>query len=194
LALLDTARNLLSTTGKKLYVYNPTLGVDSTLLSGAADAAGQEYASLEEPDMDKEFEWARYTASEQEKDQYGQLNGAEPKRKFLSQFWHRRPLGFKEEYLKRVAYANSTLRILGRDGFKTDRGRVFIVYGPPDDYERHPNDSESRPYEIWSYNSIQGGVIFVFVLRQSGGDYELVHSTHRNELHDEDWGRFAGTR
>jgi GWxTD domain-containing protein len=194
LALLDTSRNLLSTAGKKLYVYNPTLGVDSTLLSGVADAAGREYATVEEPEMDKEFNWARYAANDQEKDQYTQLNGAEPKRKFLSQFWHRRPLGFKEEYLKRVSYANSTLRILGRDGFRTDRGRVYIVYGPPDDYERHPNDSESRPYEIWSYNSIQGGVIFVFVLRQSGGDYELVHSTHRNELHDEDWGRFAGTR
>lgn len=194
LALLDSARNILGTSGKKLYVYNPTLGVDSTLLTAAADLGGQEYASMEEPEMDKEFDMARYEASDHEKDQYRQLKGTDPKRKFLSQFWHHRPLGFKEEYLKRVAYSNSNLRIMGKDGYKTDRGRVYIMYGPPDDYDRHPSDSESRPYEIWSYNSIQGGVIFVFVLRQSGGDYELVHSTHRNELHDENWSRFAVTR
>ena len=194
LAMLDTSRNLLSTTAKKLYVYNPKLGVDSTLLASAGSLSGQEYVGIDEPEMNKEFEWAKYEANDQEKEQYSQLKGTDPKRKFLSQFWHRRPLGFKEEYLKRVAYANSSLRILGKEGYKTDRGRVQIVYGPPDDYDRHPSDSDSRPYEIWSYNNIQGGVIFVFVLRQSGGDYELVHSTHRNELHDENWTRFTATR
>ena len=77
---------------------------------------------------------------------------------------------------------------------KTDRGRVVIVYGQPDDIDRHPNETEVRPYEVWSYNNIQGGVIFVFVLRNAAGDYELVHSTHRDELHDENWDRVGVTR
>ncbi len=103
-------------------------------------------------------------------------------------------MGLKEEYLKRVTTANRDFRVLGRDGYKTDRGRVYIQYGPPDDYDRHPNETNSRPYEIWTYHSIQGGVIFVFVERQSGGDHELVHSTHRNEISDQNWQRFALTR
>ena len=74
------------------------------------------------------------------------------------------------------------------------RGRVVIMYGTPDDIERHPSETETRPYEIWSYNNIQGGVIFVFVQRNTAGDYELVHSTHRNELHDENWDRQGITR
>jgi GWxTD domain-containing protein len=194
LALLDSSRKVLASAGKKFYVYNASLGIDSTLLSLNASTVANDYATMDEQGMDTEFSWARYEASESEKDQYKKLKGDEPKRKFLSDFWRRRPLGLKEEYLKRVAYTNANHRILGREGYKTDRGRVYIVYGPPDDYDRHPSDSDTRPYEIWTYNSIQGGVIFVFVLRQSGGDYELVHSTHRNELHDENWGRFASTR
>lgn len=94
-------------------------------------------------------------------------------------------------YLARVAHANATYSNLGREGYRTDRGRVFIQYGAPDDYERHPNESDMKPYEIWSYNDIQGGVIFAFVQRNQGGDYELVHSNHRNELHDENWQRIA---
>jgi hypothetical protein len=111
----------------------------------------------------------------------------------MYEFWRRRPDSPREEYLKRVAYSNNNFQVMGREGYKTDRGRVYIVYGPPDDIERHPNDSNARPYEIWTYNNIQGGVIFVFVLRQIGGEYELVHSTHRNELHDENWQQYVVT-
>jgi hypothetical protein len=83
---------------------------------------------------------------------------------------------------------------MGREGYRSDRGRVYIVYGAPDDVERHPNEVDSKPYEIWSFHNIQGGVIFVFVQRNQGGDYDLVHSTHRNELHDENWDRVGITR
>jgi hypothetical protein len=74
-----------------------------------------------------------------------------------------------------------------REGYRSDRGRVHIMYGVPDDVERHPNETDMRPYEVWSYHAIQGGVVFVFVQRSTGGDYELLHSTHRNELHNENW-------
>ncbi|MCZ6777098.1 MAG: GWxTD domain-containing protein [Ignavibacteria bacterium] len=194
MALLDSARNVVSSSGKKFFVYNPTLGIDSTLLSLDRSLALTEYATKEEPEMDQEFAWVIYAATEDERNQYEQLQGTESKGKFLAEFWRRRPVGLKEEYLKRVATANRDFRVLGRDGYKTDRGRVYTQYGPPDDYDRHPNETNSRPYEIWTYHSIQGGVIFVFVERQSGGDHELVHSTHRNEISDQNWQRFAITR
>jgi GWxTD domain-containing protein len=192
--LVDSSRKVVSQSGKKFFVYNPTLGVDSTLLhAGTLAGSISDYAGVAEVDLDNEFAWAVHESNDVEETQYKQLKGEDSKRKFLSDFWQRRPLGLKEEYLKRVGHANASFRILGRAGFKTDRGRVYITYGPPDDYDRHPNDSNSRPYEVWSYNAIQGGVIFVFVQRSSGGDYELVHSTHRNELHDENWARYALT-
>jgi GWxTD domain-containing protein len=193
-ALLDSAKSAVSSSGKKFFVYNATLGVDSALLAGGGRLIVNEYEGMNEKDLDAEFDYARYVASETERDQFKQLQGVDSKGKFLSEFWHRRGLGLKEEYLKRVAYANDHFRVLGREGYRADRGRVYIIYGPPDDYDRHPSESETRPYEIWTYNSIQGGVLFVFVQRSTGGDHELVHSTHRNELHDENWQRFALTR
>ncbi len=208
LSLLDSSgRPPVASSGRKFFVYNATLGVDSSLLATSTSLPMTQYMSMDESELDRENEWCRYAAMDEEKDQYEGLGSAkdakteadakaivDAKRKFLSDFWRHRNPGLREEYLARVAYANANFRILSRDGFRTDRGRVHIIYGAPDDMERHPNETETRPYEIWSYNNIQGGVIFVFVLRNSAGDYELVHSTHRNELHDENWDRVGITR
>lgn len=194
LSIMGSDGKAVSTSGRKLFVFNPTLGVDSTLMTTAASMPMPQYMSMDESEMDREFQWARYTCLDDEKEQYGSLKGVDAKRKFLSDFWRRRGPGDRELYLARIAYANTQFRVLTREGYRTDRGRVMVVYGEPDDIERHPNETETRPYEIWSYNNIQGGVIFVFVLRNAAGDYELVHSTHRNELQDENWDRIGITR
>jgi GWxTD domain-containing protein len=191
--LRDTGATPLARSARRFFVFNPTLGIDSTLLAASSGVPMAVYASMEEPELDRECRWTRWEITDPEKQQFDQLKGADAKRKFLSDLWHRRPPGAREQYLARVAEANRTYSTLGREGYRTDRGRVYIIYGPADDYERHPNEQDSRPYEIWSYNNIQGGVIFVFVQRNQGGDYELVHSTHRNELHDENWMRYAQT-
>lgn len=193
LAIYDSTKKLLTSSAKKFFVYNATLGIDSSMLQLNASLSSGVYAVMNEADLDREFNWSRWEANETEKAQYTALQGAEAKRKFLTEFWSKRPAGKREQYLQRVAYANRHFNIMGREGYRTDRGRVHIVYGPPDDIERHPSEAGTRPYEIWSYNSIQGGVIFVFLLRREGGDYELVHSTHRNELYDENWMRYAET-
>lgn len=184
----------MSTSGRKLFVYNATLGVDSSLLTAASTLPMPQYMAMDEQELDREFQWTRYVSMDDERKQYEALQGVDAKRKFLSDFWRARGLGTREEYLARIAYANTNFRILSRDGYKTDRGRVMVMYGQPDDIDRHPNETETRPYEIWSYNNIQGGVIFVFVLKNAAGDYELVHSTHRDELHDENWDRVGISR
>jgi GWxTD domain-containing protein len=194
LSLLDTAGKVITTSGKKFYVYNSQLGVDSSMLSAAANLPMNIYMAMGEAELDQEFRWLRYEANDTERSNYEQLSGAESKRKFLSDFWRTRPAGRRDEYLARVAAANQTLRAGGKEGFRTDRGRVLIMYGTPDDVDRHPNEIDSRPYEIWSYTNIQGGVIFVFVQRTAGAEYELVHSTHRNELRDDNWDREGVTR
>jgi GWxTD domain-containing protein len=193
-SLHDTSSKPLAQSGRKFFVYNPALGIDSTLLTQASSLPLPMYASMDELELDREFKWSRFEISEAERSQFEQLKGAEVKRKFLSDVWRRRPAGARDEYMSRVSFVNSTYSMLAREGYRTDRGRVYIVYGAPDDYERHPNEPDMKPYEIWSYNNIQGGVVFVFLQRNQGGDYELVHSTHRNELHDEDWQRYAVSR
>jgi len=193
-ALLDSGKRVLTSSAKKFFVYNPSLGIDSSLTSSPGAGFSAVYAAMNEPELDREFTFAIYESTEDEEHRFKELSGVESKSTFLEEFWKRRPEGLRKEYLERVAYSNQNLRVLGREGYKTDRGRVHVVYGPPDDIERHPNEPDSKPYEIWSYNNIQGGVIFVFVQRISGGQYELVHSTHRNELRDDLWkSRYADT-
>jgi GWxTD domain-containing protein len=190
-ALLDSAKRPLAQSTRKFYVFNPTLGVDSTLLALGSSVPMAAYSSMEEPELDRDFKWGRYEFTEPEQSQYKQLTGADVKRKFLSDMWRHRPPGAREVYMARVTHANESYGMLGREGYRTDRGRVYIVYGPPDDVERHPNESDTKPYEIWTYNNIQGGVEFDFLQRIQGSDYELVNSTHRNELHDANWMQYA---
>ena len=190
IALFDSGKTTLTSSGKKFFVYNPSLGIDSTLLTRGGVLINT-FAGVGEAEMDKEFKWLMYESSDGEKAQYERLSSVDAKSKFLTEFWNRRPPGAREEFLNRVGYVNSKFQSMGREGYRTDRGRVYLVYGPPDDNERHPNDPDSRPFEVWSYYGLQGGVIFVFVQLQSGSTYELVHSTHRKELHDEGWQRFS---
>ena len=193
-ALLDTSKQILAQSSRKFFVYNPTLGVDTMLVSGRSSLPLAVYASMEEPELDREFKYAKYETTDTERKMYDQLKGVDAKRKFLTEMWSRRSPGEREQYLVRVEYVNTTYKSMMREGYRSDRGRVYIMYGPPDDIERHPNESDMKPYEIWTFNNIQGGVEFDFVQRSQGGDFELVNSTHRNELHDDNWRSYAQTR
>jgi hypothetical protein len=62
---------------------------------------------------------------------------------------------------------------MGDDGWRTDRGRIYIIYGPPDDVE-HQTDQQFREFEIWRYNKANRE--FVFWDRDGSGDYQLVRS------------------
>ncbi|MFZ4618947.1 MAG: GWxTD domain-containing protein [Bacteroidota bacterium] len=183
-------------TGKKFFVYNPSLPNDTTFTSAHNAVDATEYATMGEQELDKEFEQSRYFASKSEIDQYKKYSTVEAKRKALFEFWKSRDEDLstpeneqKTDYFKRVAYANQQYKTGFREGWKTDRGRVYILYGAPDDVERHANELDKKPYEIWTYNSIQGGVVFIFGDRTGFSDYILLHSTHRSELHDENWAR-----
>jgi GWxTD domain-containing protein len=89
---------------------------------------------------------------------------------FIEQFWQRRdptpgtPRNeFKEEHYRRIAFANDRFRTTaGIPGWKTDRGRIYITFGPPDELDRHPNggplhgDNLLYPFETWRYRYIAG--------------------------------------
>lgn len=76
-----------------------------------------------------------------------------------------------DEYYRRINYANDTFSGF-REGWKSDQGMVYIVLGQPSDIERHPFESDSKPYQIWYYFSINRQ--YIFVDETGFGDYRLI--------------------
>lgn len=154
-----------------------------------------EYAAKSEDEMDLEFKQATYLETDTEKKVYYRLN-VDGKRTFLAKFWKRhnpfpdRPAHlFKNDYFRRVEYANINFSTRQKRGWETDRGRVLLMYGTPDEVDRHYMDIDKKPYEIWYLHSLEGGVMFVFADLNGFGDFELVHSTYSRELNQPGWER-----
>ncbi|HEV8539371.1 MAG TPA: GWxTD domain-containing protein, partial [Bacteroidota bacterium] len=193
MSLVDSLQGVVTSTERKFFIYKPGMMLDSTVLA-TSDFLPGEYAFMTEAEIDREAAYTKYVLSDFERSQFDALTELKAKKQFLFDFWKRGEAGAapggsvtKKEYLRRIEMANQNFSSGMSDGWKTDRGRVYVVYGPYDEIERSPSSAESNPYEIWHYNSLQGGVIFVFVDRNGMGDYTLVHSTHRNEMHEDDW-------
>ena len=121
----------------------------------------------------------------------------EGKRAIITQFWNHRdpdPTTLVNEaqvdFNQRLQYVEQQFATPRQSGYKTDMGRIFLIYGPPSEIERFPSSIEAKPYQIWRYFEIEGGVEFVFVDKTGFGMMELVHSTARNELQDYQWQRW----
>ncbi len=139
-----------------------------------------------------------YVARPGEMATFESLN-ATGKANFMAQFWKDRdpspetPLNeFRDEHLRRLNFANDRFSIGFRDrsdGWRTDQGRVYIVYGPPDQIDRFPFTSGREAAEKWSYESLpgQGAAYFLFVDENGYGDYRMVTSSARGEKRDPTW-------
>jgi GWxTD domain-containing protein len=190
--LLDSSKAILASTSRRFFVFRPGGPADSSVASLGTGYQTSEFAVMNASDLDRQYDYITYLATDIERKQYAALSNVEGKRKFLYEFWlahdnNGAENSFKKEYFSRIDYADKTFSIGTKVGWKTDRGRVYMIYGPSSEVERYPSSADSNPYEIWHYNDIQGGVIFVFVDTHNLGDFMLVHSTHRNELQDANW-------
>jgi GWxTD domain-containing protein len=127
-----------------------------------------------------------YIIADEERAAFQRLTTDAEREKFIEQFWLRRDPKpgtveneFKKEHFRRIAYANDRFRTRsGRPGWQTDRGHMYIVYGPPDELEAHPSGAANRPpFEIWKYWHVEriGDNLFItFVDRTGSGDYSLA--------------------
>jgi GWxTD domain-containing protein len=103
-----------------------------------------------------------YIITNDERATFRGLSTDDERERFIQEFWERRDPTpgtpeneFKEEHYRRIAYANEHFQeAQGLAGWKTDRGRVYITYGPPDEKESHPN--ATPPNEQWLYRFIEG--------------------------------------
>ncbi len=151
---------------------------------------------MSEEECDDLFQKSRYISTAAEIRQYADLETLNAKREFLFNFWSERErtqqidkAKLRRDYMKRIELSNERFGNIQRAGWKTDRGRVFITYGEPSEIERFPSQLDAKPYEIWHYNHLDGGVIFVFADLTGFSDFILLHSTLRGELRDENWHR-----
>src|ERR1700680_4291185 len=137
-----------------------------------------------------------YIISPEERQAFLQLETNEEREQFIEQFWLRRSSNpdlpendFKEEHYRRIAYTNEHYAS-GIPGWKTDRGRMYIMWGPADEVESHPTggtydrpmeegggSTSTYPFETWRYRYMEGigeNVIWEFVDPSGSGEYHLT--------------------
>ena len=138
----------------------------------------------------------RYIITGGERKAFLQMATDEERENFIESFWLRRDPTpdsmeneYKEEHYRRIAYANDRYAS-GIPGWKTDRGRIYIAHGPPDEIESHPSGghyqrpyeegggfTSTYPFEIWRYRWIEGigtDVLLEFVDPTMTGEYRLT--------------------
>lgn len=171
------------------YILHP-LNMDEESQEFITALSQSRYYGLSEDELDNLFAQCRYIATPQEVNIFKSLSNPETKRTFLFKFWRSRVQDnedLEREYFSRVRFADENYGYINREGWRTDRGRVIIVYGRPDDIERQHSTLSEKPYEIWDYHELDGGAKFLFVDETGFGDYRLVSSTLRGEIQDPQW-------
>ncbi|MGB6801515.1 MAG: GWxTD domain-containing protein [Candidatus Sulfotelmatobacter sp.] len=134
--------------------------------------------------------------TDEERAAFKQLSNDEERDNFIEAFWQRRDPTpdteeneYKEEHYRRIAYANEHFAA-GIPGWKSDRGRMYIMYGPPDEIDSHPSggtyerpleegggETSTFPFEDWRYRYLEGigqEIIIEFVDTCMCGDYHMT--------------------
>lgn len=150
-------------------------------------------APLDSAQVEEEFRQVSFLLNRAQVESAKQL-GIGDKAAFLDSFWKRfdndprdADIPLRRSFLARVKLADERFGNSRSPGHQTDRGRIYSMFGEPDDREAHPIDLHAKPYEIWTYRHIEGGVMFAFVDRSGFGEYSLMHSTLRGEVNNPDW-------
>jgi GWxTD domain-containing protein len=134
--------------------------------------------------------------TDEERAAFKQLSNDEERDNFIEAFWQRRDPTpdteeneYKEEHYRRIAYANEHFAA-GIPGWKSDRGRIYIMYGPADEVDSHPSggtyerpmeegggETSTFPFEDWRYRYLEGigqEVIIEFVDSCMCGDFHMT--------------------
>lgn len=130
-------------------------------------------------EIDLLIDQLQYVAKETEIDYIRDGKTDADKQKRFLDFWKKKDPSpntkrneFMQEYYKRVILANKNFSTSYTQGWRTDMGMVFIIFGQPNNVERHPYEMDSKPYEVWDYYNINRQ--FVFIDNSGFGDYRLT--------------------
>jgi GWxTD domain-containing protein len=190
----------------RLTVFSLVLAGSSLL--GAAQSPAKSQDPMDKPrnvkpELKKAYkDWLEkdvtYVITDEERKAFKKLATDDERERFIEEFWRRRDPDpdtdeneFKEEYYERIAYANEHFAS-GIPGWKSDRGRIWIMYGKPDERETHPSggnyerpsyegggSTTTYPFEIWFYRYLAGvgsGIEIEFVDPTGSGEYRIARS------------------
>jgi GWxTD domain-containing protein len=188
---------------------NPSTNSSQSQSQAAADKKSAQQAKKAKQKRDKDLfneldsqykKWLNedvvYIISPEERSSFLHLSTNEEREQFIEAFWQRRNPDpdsadntFKEEHYRRIAYTNEHYSS-GIPGWKTDRGRIYIMWGPPDEVQTHPTggtydrpasegggETSTYPFEDWRYRYLEGigeNVELEFVDPTMSGEYHLT--------------------
>ena len=141
--------------------------------------------------------------TDEERKTFNSLKTDDEREQFIESFWLRRDPDpdtdaneYREEYYQRIAYANEHFTS-GIPGWKTDRGRIYIMFGPPHEKETHPSggsydrpiwegggSTSTYPFEIWWYRYLEGvgsDVEIEFVDPTGSGEYRIARNPNEKD-------------
>src|SRR5438034_5441141 len=155
------------------------------------------------PELNKAYkDWLEkdvaYIITDEERKAFKKLQTDDERERFIEEFWRRRDPDpdtdeneYREEYYERIAYANEHYAS-GIPGWKTDRGRIYITWGKPDEVESHPSggsyeresyegggSTSTYPFERWFYRYLPGvgsGIELEFVDPTGSGEYRIARN------------------
>lgn len=193
LSLSDSVTNKMAKNRKRFTIINPNINETKTNI-GTSHLMLSEFGTMRNEQLAEVFLVSRYLASQKEIAFWGTLKDSTEKQEFLYQFWKKRDATpgtinneTKQIYFNRVEIANKRFDTFNKKGSLTDRGRVFCIYGEPNEIERYPNKPDLKPYEIWHYYTNDGNTIFVFAKINLFTEMQLIHSNKIGELQNPSW-------
>jgi GWxTD domain-containing protein len=166
------------------------------------------FAAMGEAELDQAKEPLGMIAKSGELSSWEKSLSPKAKRNFLARFWVSRdptpdtPRNeAREAFYQKVEFANRTYRRASRDqaGWRSDRGRIYLRNGPPDEVLRQGAQgpggrlqARALPYEVWRYTASGKDRFYIFVDRTGAGAYALVHSNDVREVKIANWNEFFG--
>ena len=131
-------------------------------------------------DYETAVKMLKYLATSDENKKLEEAKTPEARRTAWDEFWrlrdddpHDQVNPTKQEYFRRIRHANRNFTLMKREGWRTDRGRVYITFGEPDEVDDYPFELSSKPYQIWYYYRINPARQFLFIDEWGDGNFEL---------------------
>ncbi len=193
----DSLNQVLSQ--RKAFFYRSNPGAELKIDDVTADEVSQSFvADMTDNEVLSEYINALYPISTEMERALAQntvrKNEINQMQKYFYNFWYTRdmtnPRAAWEGYKEKLDEVNKVFSTRIRKGYETDRGRVYLQYGPPNTIAKSDFEPSAYPYEIWHYYNLgnQTNRRFVFLMREfATNNYELIHSDAIGEIYDPRW-------
>jgi len=190
----EKTQKILRSTSKKFYVYNSRQEPDFEQFVNVY--AGDLFKEYDDKTLTDYIQKLAPISNKQEIRFAGVLRTYEQKRNYLYSFWNRRTqegesvMDLWKGYLAALEFVNDQYGLNNKAGWETDRGKIMLTYGAPNDIEYYYASPTTRAHEIWRYDRLdnQTNVNFVFYPeKKDSRDFKLLHSDKYGEINNPRW-------